>query len=496
MANILKASLLSAVTAVVSLAAGFLANIAAARLLGPAGSGSVAFAIWIATSATAVADLGLAQIVLRGGSEQQGEAARGIVRATFRAFVRSVSLVGAALLVFAFWQGRDDGHAGWIWSMTAALFLAYAFSAFSTAVSRSRHRFGEVTSRAFVGGLLQVPGVALGAWLWGVPGALAGHVLRHLPQALARHHYFGGPRQPLTPEMRRHGRGMWLSDVIEILVLSRIEFLFLAVLFSTTQIGHFAAGLSFAGLIEQVALQLSPALIVGFVHASAQGQQRGHGEGVSRAYAQSLRMMALAVLPVSLGGAAIMPDLVPLVFGPAFAPAVPSAVILMATVWLAAFGVIPWGMISAIGESAKLLRIQVVSGALTLALLSIVVPWAGLEGAAWCRAAVSLVTLVLLMGAVRRLIGPALPLGTLLRTGAAAVACAAAAAVPVILLDGIAAVAIAVPAGALAYGLALRLLRVVDAGEAMALTEKLSARAPAASRPLLLRLAPLLAPPR
>lgn len=494
MANILKASILSAAAAVISLAAGFLCNIAAARLLGPAGSGSVAFAIWIATSATAVADLGLAQIVLRDVGGERGEMAGGIVRACFRAFVRSVALVGAALLIFAFWQGRIDDHAGWVWAMTAALFLAYAFSSFSTAVSRSRHRFGQVTSRTVIGGLLQVPGVALGALLWGVPGALAGHVLRHLPQAFLRQDYFAGPRRQLTPAMRRHGRGMWLSDVIEILLLSRIEFLFLAVLFSTTQIGHFAAGLSFAGLIEQVTLQLSPALIVGFVHAQATGGS--DGQGVRAAYGQSLRMMALAVLPVSLGGAVIMPDLLPAVFGPAFIPAVPSAVILMATVWIMAFTVIPWGMISGIGDSGKLLQIQVVSGLLTIGALGIVVPWAGLEGAAWSRGAVSLVTLMMLLASVRRLIGPAIPVGILVRTAMAAVVCATAASVPAVMLDGFAAIVVAVPVGVLAYGIALRALRVIDAAEAEVLGERLSEKLPAVMRPLLRNLAPLIAGPR
>jgi O-antigen/teichoic acid export membrane protein len=488
MANILKASLLSAIAAVVSLAAGFLCNIAAARLLGPAGSGSVAFAIYIATSATAVADLGLAQIVLRGSG--QGDVAPGIIRTAIRSFARSVALVGMVILGFALWEGAPHSDEGQIWLMTAILFVSYAFSAFSTAVSRSRHRFGQVTTTAFIGGLLQIPGVALGAWLWGVPGALVGHTLRFLPQALVRQGYFTGPRAPLTPEMRRHGRGMWLSDIIDILVLSRIEFLFLALYFSTVQIGHFAAGLSFAGLIEQVALQLSPALVVGFVHAHTQ-QER---EGLRRTYAQSMRMLALAVLPVSLGGAAIMPALIPVVFGPAFVPAVPSAVILMGTVWLVAFAIIPWGMVSAVGESAKLLRIQVISGILTLVLLAVVVPWAGLQGAAWSRTAVNVVTLLMLLGAVRRLIGPALPLGVIVRNMVAALLCALAAAVPVALLDDIPALVVAVPAGGLAYAVALRLLRVIDAEAAERLIEKLGAKLPAASRPILERLAPLLAP--
>ena len=65
MSSVLRSSLLNIAATAVSLACGFLVNIAVARLLGPAGSGTVAFMLWLAIAASAIADLGLPQTVLR-----------------------------------------------------------------------------------------------------------------------------------------------------------------------------------------------------------------------------------------------------------------------------------------------------------------------------------------------------------------------------------------------------------------------------------------------
>lgn len=480
MAILLRASLISLAATTVSLVAGFASNIIAARLLGPSGSGMVAYAIWIATTASAVADMGLPQTLLRSGGIEttQGDDWRGLVGSALRAFVRSVAGVAAVLLIYALFASHRDGTTSWIWIGTAALFVSYAFGAFSTAVARGRHRFGQTAVSTLIGGLFQVPLVFLGAWLWGPAGALLGHVARYLPQAARIPGYLGGPPRSLTPDMRRYGRWMWLSDLIEIFVLSRIEFLFLGVFFASREIGLFAAGLTLAGLVEQMALQISPALIVGFGPASAQSDR----EALERDYRRVMRLVALAALPISLGGAAIMPDLLPLLFGPAFQPAVTASMLVMAAVWLPALGVIPWGLIGAAGRSGMLLRIQAASGAITILSLLAIVPWAGIEGAAASRGVVNLLSFALLAWAVTRYVGPRPPIAALAKTIAAALLCAGAASAPIALFDGVGAVVLGVLSGGLAYAIALRLFRVVEIGDA-ALAHDLAGRLPQAFRP-------------
>jgi O-antigen/teichoic acid export membrane protein len=490
MPSLLKSSLISVAATVVSLTAGFTCNIIAGRLLGPAGSGTIAFAIWVATSASAIADLGLPQTLLRnaGAASGEGDDWKGLVHAAFRSFILSVGVVGAAILAYAVWLGRSEPADAWIWALTAALFVSYALSTFSMAVARGRHRFGQTAIGTVIGGAVQVPLVFLGAWFWGIGGALIGHVARYIPQVVKLDAHLRAPVRRLTPEMRSYANNMWLSDLVEIMVLSRIEFLFLGIFFSTTEIGYFAAGLALAGLIEQLTLQISPALIVGFTDAHA----RGDRAALESAYDRVIRVVALIILPVSLGGAAIIPVLLPLFFGPLFTPAVPAAVLLMAFVWPAALCVIPWGLIGAVGHSRLILRMQIASGFLTIALLLLIVPWAGLVGAAWSRAGVGVLTLALLVGMARAKAGLSLPWSALARTILAAALCAAAASVPIHMFKGIAALVLAIPVGAVTYLIAIRLFRLIDVDDVAQLTAGISGKLPRRMRPLLFGLLGLL----
>jgi O-antigen/teichoic acid export membrane protein len=497
MSNLLKSSLISLAATILSLMAGFASNIIAARLLGPAGSGKVAYALWVATSAAAIADMGLPQTLLRnaGALSGSGDGWKALVRAALRAFTISLFMVCAAILVYAAmaYAYRDARHA-WFWVVTAVLFLSYAISAFSTAIARSRNRFGQTAKSTAIGGALQVPLVLIGAWLLGPTGALFGYIARYLPQALRLGHYVDrnvpASSHALTPAMRSYGRYMWLSDLIEILVLSRVEFLFLGYFFSSTGIGYFAAGLGLAGLIEQVMLQISPALIVSFSDAHAKGDHKA----LQDAYSRVIRMVALIMLPVSFGGAAIMPDLLPLIFGDAFVPAIPAAATLLAFVWTAGLAVIPWGMIGAAGRSGLLLRVQVVCGVLTVLLLSVAVPLAGLEGAAASRAAITTLTFVLLALTAWRYVGVAVPVAALARNVLAAALCAATAGTAVYILDGSASIIVAIPAGAVVYAFAVRLLGLVEAADGKVLMESLGGKLPGPSRPLVSGLLAFLAP--
>ncbi|RKD66776.1 O-antigen/teichoic acid export membrane protein [Rhizobium sp. WW_1] len=495
--NLLKSSLISLAATFISLAAGFASSIIAARLLGPAGSGKVAYALWVATSAAALADMGLPQILLRNASgvTDNGNAWKALVRTALHSFLISVSMIGVAILLFAAitYAHRDASHA-WFWLITGLLFLSYAFHVFSTAVARGRNRFGQTARTTLLGGALQVPLVFAGAWLLGPTGALIGYIARYLPQALKLRGYIDpaarSSREALSPEMLRYGRYIWFSDLIEILVLSRIEFLFLGAFLSPTSIGYFAAGLGLAGLIEQIMLQISPALVVNFTAAHAKGDR----QSLEASYRRVIRTVALIMLPISMGGAIIMPELLPLIFGDAFEPAVPAAATLLAFVWLAGMSVIPWGIISASGRSATLLRVQITSAAATIVLLSILVPSFGLEGAALARAAIVTLTFVLLGWMAWKYVRVALPVTALAKTVLAATLCAGAASLGVYILDGLPALLSAIPAGAITYMLAIRFLRLITPEDAQILMATAGGKLPRASRPFVGRLLDFLAP--
>jgi O-antigen/teichoic acid export membrane protein len=495
--NLLKSSLISLAATSISLAAGFASSIIAARLLGPAGSGKVAYALWIATSAAALADMGLPQTLLRNAGDLagNGDTWKALVLTALRSFLISVSMVGAGILLFAAitYAHRDAQHA-WFWLVTGLLFLSYAFYVFSTAVARGRNRFGQTARTTLLGGAMQVPLVFIGAWLLGPTGALIGYVARHLPQALKLRDYVDPTakysRETLSPEMLRYGRYIWFSDLVEIIILSRIEFLFLGIFLSPTSIGYFAAGLGLAGLIEQIMLQISPAIIVNFTEAHAKSDR----QSLDAAYGRVIRIVALVMLPISMGGAVVMPELLPLIFGDAFEPAVPAAATLLAFVWLAGMSVIPWGIISASGSSAILLRAQIASAVTTILLLTALVPSLGLEGAALARAMTVTLTFALLGWLAWKHVRVTVPLTALAKTVLAASLCAGAASLGVYSFDGLPALLSAIPAGAIIYLLAIRFLRLITPEDIQILMATVGGKLPGGSRLFAGRLLSFLAP--
>lgn len=475
METVLKSSLLNLAATLVSLAAGFAVSILNARLLGPEGSGLAAFALWFAASLSALCDRGLPQTLLRAlaTEEMQTEGAwKPLVRTGFFLFLRPVFAAALAVAAYALWVWREQGgeEAGF-WAAALVLFVLYALFAFSAAVSRGRGHFRETAVSTVTGSALQLPFLVAGAVLFGPAGAVAAMALRFLPQALRlRRHIDPEARREaafLTPDMRRYARQMWLSDLIDVVVMTRVEIALLGLLLSPVEMGYFAAAAVFAGLVGQFALQLSSPLIVGFATP-----------GVNREalFANALRLTALAVFPLALGGAAIAPHLLPAVFGADFAPAATPAALLLAASALTGVMVVPWAYLAASGGSASLLGIMIACAGATLALLTGAIAAAGLNGAALARIIVEFMTLLLLAAAIRRRGGPRLPFTALAKTALAASACGLAAFTLSESLPGWGGIAAAIAGGVVIYMVALRLLRLVTVEDAAAITQSGSFR--------------------
>lgn len=471
MGTVLKSSLLNLAATLVSLTAGFAVSILNARLLGPEGSGLAAFALWFAASLSSLADRGTPQVLLRslGAPENETEADwRAIARAAFSLFIRPVLAAALATLAYAIWVAHGKGaERGLFWMATLALFLLYAFSAFSTAAARGRGNFRETALSTVTGSVLQLPFIVAGALFFGAAGAVAGMALRFAPQVLRLGRYVSFSTRPqparLTPDMRRYARQMWLSDTIDVVVMTRVELALLGLFFSPADMGYFAAAAVFSGLVGQFALQLSPALIVGFSAAEGSGGAR------ARLFADAMRFTALGVFPVAFGGAAIIGELLPLVFGEAFAASGTAAALLLVSSAVTGIAVVPWAYLAATGGSASLVRIMVASALLTVALLTAAIWLAGLNGAALARTVAELLTLAMLAAAIRSRSGLTLPLRLLMKTALAAAVCGLAAHAVAETLSGWAGVAAGIAAGAVVYPAALRVFGLVSQADAAAL---------------------------
>jgi len=493
MTSILGSSLLNLAATLVSLAAGFLVSVVNARLLGPAGSGAVAYALWLVICAASLADGGLPQTVLRyvAAFEGAGDAAwKPMVRRAFALFLRGVALVCLLFLagVLYHWQ---DGAVPWLWIAAALLFPAYALSAFSAAVARGRGLFRETAEMTAVGSLLQVPVVFAGALLLGPAGALLGMLTRYLPQAfsLVRHvdRKAAGEPSALTPDMRRYARSMWTSDLINVVLATRIEYLVIGYFLADAEIGYFAAAVVFAGLVGQLTFQLSPAFLVGLASRDA-GETQAQGD----LYRNTMRLAALLIMPLGIGGAAIVPPLVPLVFGEAFSPAAEAAALFLLAAVPAGLSVVPWAYLAAHEHGRDVMRLTLVSAVLTLVALVAVVPVAGVFGAAVVRFVAETLVFGLFLRAVRVRGGPPLPWDVLARTLAAALPCGLSAFLMSWALPGPAGILVAVFVGAVVFVLAVRLLGLIGADEAGHFMQSLEGRLPGGMRPVARRLAGLI----
>ena len=496
MTSVLGSSLLNLAATLVSLIAGFLVSVINARVLGPAGSGLVAYAMWVIVCTAAVADRGVPQMVLRyvAAARDRGEDAWApIVRRAFSVLMPSVVLAFVVMLAFGVYHRLSGAPAPWIWVGASLLFLAYVLAAFSAAVARGRGRFGEVASTTATGSLLQVPVVFAGAVFVGPGGALFGMLTRYLPQvfSLSNHLDRRMPPEPaaLTPEMHSYRRSMWTTDTIDIVLLTRIEFLVIGYFLGDADVGYFAAAVVFAGLVSQLTLQLSPAFLVGLA-ARTTGRNASPPDAL---YHNSLRLTALFVMPLGIGGAAIIASLIPLVFGADFTPAAAPAVLFLLASLPTGLAVVPWAYLAAHEQGGRLLRVTLASAALLFVLLVISVPTGGILGAGAARILAESLTLGLLLMAVSAHGGPTVPWGALIRTFVAASASGAAAFAATVLLPGLAGLPVAVVLGALVYAAAVRLLGLIAPDEAARICGMLEVRLPGRLRPLARRLVGLIA---
>lgn len=497
MTSILGSSLLNLAATLVSLMAGFLVSVINARVLGPTGSGTVAYAMWVVVCAAAIADRGFPQMVLRyvAALLEKGDAAwRPIVRRAFASFLPAVLFVFLLMLAYGLYHRTLDRPAPWIWIAASVLFLAYAFSAFSAAAARGRGRFSEVAATTAVGSVLQVPLVLAGAFLVGPGGAFLGMLTRYLPQALSLANHIGGrtpsDKAALSPEMHSYRRSMWMSDTIDIVLLTRIEYLVVGYFLADAEVGYFAAAIVFAGLVGQMTFQLSPAFLVGL---TARASSENAAGPPSQLYRNSLRLTALFIMPLGIGGAAVVGPLVPIVFGSDFAPAANAAVLFLLASVPAGIAVVPWAFLASRAQGRVLMRVTLASAALIFALLVAVVPVAGIYGAAVVRALSETLTLAFLLKAASNHGGSPIPWNALLRTLAAAGACGATAFAVTALLPGIVGILVAISSGGLVYIAAVRLLGLIATDEAARIFHVVEQRIPGGFRPLAQRLVGLIA---
>lgn len=461
MQSMLSSSLLNTAAGLLSLAAGLGSSVIVARLLGVEGAGIVAYALWIMSVATLVSGLGIPQTLLRFIARTDGTADKpaGLANVLTKAFTLSTLSLAAAMLAYAgwLWLDGDVAHA-LIWSASTLLFVAYAYSTMSLAAAEGLGRFRESTFYASLGCVIQPLAILAGSLLLGPAGAILGHVLRHVPQALSLRRYMVPPRPAtevcapvVTPVMKSYARDNWLSGGLSAVLSSRIELAIIGFYFALADVGYYAIGITMTGMVIQVALFLIATLVPYLGHHF----DRGDVPALSRVYNRSLLGLVLVLAPIGFGGAAIAPQLIPMLFGAEFEPAVGVSVVLLVFCVSQAIEYVPSRLLLAAERSRDALVLSIVGGLVSVALLLLVVPHYGGIGAAWAKGGVSIATVAFYMWYGKARLGVTARVASLAKVLVSAALCAVAARVVMDWLGGLPGMGLAILVGGVVYVLVL-----------------------------------------
>jgi O-antigen/teichoic acid export membrane protein len=486
-------SLFSAAAGLATVFASFVSGVIVANLLGVHGAGMVAFAIWIAAMLVPIIDGGTTLSVGRFPAELRGQdnnAAADTLPAVLARRLLLYHVLGATALAALYLIGTDapliskelsgrDFTAGIsliVVLVVAALTSLQSFALFSTAHLRSSQRFHTLATLACASMIAQIGAVYAGAHFYGVVGALAGYIAGQVCLAAATLSLIwrsGKVSPSLTSEVWRYGRFSWAANVCNTFVWSRIEILFLQVFWSYREVGWFSVALALSGLASQGPLLLTGA----FLPMLARKHGQNDRAGLQNAFTKGTRLLATLALPTCLGMAAVVPSLVPLLYGPEFEPAVPAAMIIVTAAAFTITTVIGSHLVNALGRS-DFIFFSSLSGALLSAIFGfLLIPVFGLVGAAISRAIVQLAMVAVGLWFIATRLGFSFPLGAFLRILLASLAAAGAAFVTVDAIGHLPGLFAAIAVAAFTYVLCLRLFGATHADD-IALARRLCAPLP------------------
>ncbi|MCC6671066.1 MAG: lipopolysaccharide biosynthesis protein [Planctomycetes bacterium] len=449
-----------------------------ARVLGPEGMGSLGYLTWLVAMSAVVLQLGLPASLQRYLAELHGQGRREQAEVLAHACLRTALRAGAggaALLLAAAWAIPGLGVPGSLAPLVALLLPLQVLVETARGLWSGQQDFARLARRNLAGSVILALGVSLGALTGGVGGALVGHLAAAAatlglgPLRLA----LRPARAALPPELRARlrafARDTWLAAIVSALVWTRVEVAFLQHAWGETSVGLFTAGLSLAAFVTQFPVLLCGPLLP---HLAERVALRDRA-GMQRAYACATRVLGFLLLPMCLGAAAVMPVLLPLLFGAGFAPGVATAQLLVLTAAPGAIAAAGSALLYAHERSGWIFRFGLLGALLAIGGCAALVPALATEGAALARALAQSTMLAIGIGLVTRGLGFTLPWRSLGRSLVAGLACAGAAAGILALLPGCAGLAVAIVAGGLVHVLASRVLGALEGDDLQALDQAL-----------------------
>jgi O-antigen/teichoic acid export membrane protein len=462
-------------------AGAFVSNVIIARVLGLEGMGIVAFATWLVMmGATAIdigASAGLARYIPELRSHQRSEEISALTLFLLRRMAFAAFAVCSGFSLYGFWRWNSAGSADF-WTLRGdfesepLFYVLVAIGCATQALTglvvgylQGSQNFGQMARIALWSAALRlVASATLANWL-GIAGAMLAPVagsmvtIALLPTLMSR------PQSPAPAEFKKRvGRFMWeswASYVLTAFVAARMEIAFLQLNWGSAGVSVYAVGLTFANLATTGTLLLSGALLPYLSQLSRNDHALAY-----KAYSDAMRMIAFLVFPACLGAAAILPRLLPMLYGAEFEKAVPAGVLLLCAGTANALTTVSFVFLMAMERTRFLFMTGVVGTVLMIAAGLLVVPKFGPEGAAISRGLVMAVIASANVWYINHRLHCPTPLAALGRLLAAAILCALAARLALNLVPGAASLALAITIGMVVFAFAVRLLGALESDDA------------------------------
>ncbi len=465
-----RRSLWSALASAFVTLSSFLSSIVVARILGVSGSGEVVYVIWLMSVSAVVVDLGLSAVVARYVPEMHGRGQHHEADqlAGTLALILVLTVLGMSAFTFvALRLGllpiealRTTLGGPSQLALLAVYVSVQVLGAFAQFYLRGLQDFGRLARICGLSLALQLVCVAVGSVSFGTAGAVTGYIAGQIVPAVLALTLIRNAA-PIDAALRsriwRYGAYSWAANIANAFVWARIEIFFLQRFWDSHSVGLFAAALTLTNLATQGPMLLTTA----FLPLLSERHGANDTAALRNILSAGTRLLAALVFPACFGAAAVMPVLLPLVYGPDFTDAVVPAIVLVCVSALAVTTVIATNLVNAL-ERSDFIFANSFGGALFAIVLGFVlIPQFGLMGATAARAAIQ--TGMIFVGCwfvVRRLNYP-LPWRALVRLLAASLASAGVAALCIVISPSLAGFLVAVPAGCVTYLVALRALRAL-----------------------------------
>jgi O-antigen/teichoic acid export membrane protein len=290
-------------------------------------------------------------------------------------------MIVVGLVAGATTQGADREFI--IWGVLIAYFGIQALGALYLAYLAGIQRFDAIAKLNILSTLLLVCSVGWGAYSWGLVGVLCGYLAGGiLPAGIGLYTFIRSLKNAqvsadLSKRVTRYAIYTWFTAIVAFFVWSRAEILFLKFFWNDRLVAMFTVSLGLVSLITQGQSLLSGALLPHFVNKADSDNKLA----IENTFVLTTRIFAFLFFPACLGIAAILPWLLPMLYGEAFRDAVPFSMALVAATGFTAVGAPASIMIFAMEKPKFHFVSNAVSAFLILAFSTITIGHWGLTGA-------------------------------------------------------------------------------------------------------------------